>query len=321
VAHAADHEVGPWIRRHARACLPPAAAAAPLTLALPASGRAQGLLATLRGMGEDELASWAAAHKEQLSLGFMGCVADQAAAAEGADRRRLWELGSRLMALREGLTPVGMERLQRELTCAATAARDQAEPRGAAPGGGGGGGHGAALAAVVQHTAALGLSAEGMALFQQQAAALEAVVGVSRARSLTEVLGRKRVGSPAEARGVLAADAAGRILEVLLSIPARGDRAAMLPDAFTPPHDSSDSDGGGGGSGAEEEEELHTTPLQLLQAVDLWLARAQGEGAGGEAAAARLLPGGALDGGALRALQELREDVMAFWQATAADTF
>ena len=187
------------------------------------------------------------------------------------------------MALREGLSPVGNEVLQAELRAAAlrrsgspdgggSSAGEQAAPEAgrsrpqdvqqlallAAP----------AFSSAVQQTAALGLSPEGMSLFQQQAAALEAVVGVSRARSLTEVIGRAKVQtsqqlySMAEADAAVSAAARGaapvsgcaaarvawagstarplplcaqaRILEVLLTVPEREDRAAMLPDAFTP---------------------------------------------------------------------------------------
>lgn len=244
---------------------------------------------------------------------------EQAAGGDEEQRQQLWQLGSQLMALREGLSPVGMDTLQAELKAAAAelarsapAAQTSGRALAAAPVG---------LTAAAQQTAALGLSVEGMALFQQQAAALETVIGTTRAQALTEIIGRKRV-SVEEAQGVLAVDAAGRILEVLLSIDNRADRAATLPDAFTPT-DNDASAFADYSTVSEEEEELSTTPLQLLQSIDLWLHRLQVGDSG-------LNPLPALAGGSslvpqgeelLCVLSELREDVLAYWESTTADNF
>ena len=298
----------------------------------------QELLRELEALGEAELAAWAAANRERLSLPFLGWLSDEeleAAAGEPQRQQALWELGSRLMALREGLAPVANEVLQAELRAAALRCSGDDSSGSGTEGEQGGAAEadaadaqrrqrrlqdaahqqaqraqqGAAaplaspsFASAVQRTAALGLSPEGMQLFQQQAAALEAVVGTSRARSLTQVIGRARVQDARQVQRLAESDAAVRwhamwdlqtglarchmpelaagkgcwrglprhricraflacrpqtlvtlllplprfrlppcgtaqvrILEVLLSVHDRHARAAMLPDAFTPP--------------------------------------------------------------------------------------
>eukprot|EP00887_Chlorella_sp_A99_P007854 scaffold20.g7854.t1 len=293
----------------------------------------QELLGSLRGMDEAALAGWAAANRERLTLAFLGWLAaEEAAASSTGAREELWELGSKLMALREGLAPVSMERLQSELRGAALAAAAGSSAEGEEGGGTGGSGPGgggalatarpAGLGAVARRTAALGLSPEGLALLQQQAAALEAVVGSRRAVALTEVIGRKTVAPGEGLEAATQADEATRILEVLLSIPDREQRAALLPDAFTPP---AAADGAAAAAAEGEdggEEQLCTTPLRLLHALDLAAARLERGGGGGGGGA--LLAGGGLglDAAELRAaLRELREDVLAHWEATAADAF
>ena len=75
-----------------------------------------------------------------------------------------------------------------------------------------------------------------------------------------------------------------------------------------------------------EEEQVFTTPLRLLQAIDLYTSRLQGSSnsqrGGGGGAAPDLLPGSSL-GLSLpqlqAALRELREDVDAFGQAGDGD--
>lgn len=204
----------------------------------------QELLRELEALGEAELAAWAAAHRERLSLSFLGWLSDEelASAADQPQRQQaLWELGSRLMALREGLSPVANEVLQAELRAAALSCSgtdsstggsgtDEAAPseedaadaqrrqqwlQEAAAQQAQRAQHGApaalataSFASSVQRTAALGLSPEGMVLFEQQAAALEAVVGTSRAKSLTEVIGRARVQDARQVQRLAESDAA-----------------------------------------------------------------------------------------------------------------
>jgi hypothetical protein len=192
--------------------------------------RPQDMLSTLEPLSDDELAAWAVQHRERLTLRFLSWLSDEELAASSSDpdqQQRLWELGSKLMALREGLSPVGNEVLQAELRAAAlrcsasihdsddeepgnrqgTQQQQQQQqqqqlspPAVTSPG----------FASAVQQTAALGLSPEGLTLFQQQAAALEAVVGFSRARSLTEVIGRAKVEEQAQLERLADADAAVR---------------------------------------------------------------------------------------------------------------
>jgi hypothetical protein len=154
----------------------------------------QGLLGTLRSMDETKLKHWASSNR--ITLEFLAFVADQEEACHDKElQQQLWHLGSRLMALREGLQPTPMSQLETELQAMAEVRRTGAGMSAPAQRG-----EGQQLPATftpfesaIQHTAELGLSSEGMALLQQQAAALETVVGSTRARSLTEVIGRKEL--------------------------------------------------------------------------------------------------------------------------------
>jgi hypothetical protein len=280
-------------------------------------------------MDEGDLESWVSQNREQLTISFLGWVAEEEAAAPaGSEQERLWDLGSRLMAFREGLTPVSAEQLSKDLALAATqtnkvALKERAilavADASSSP----------ALAETVLRNAALGLSLEGMELLEQQAAALEATMGTQRAQALTEIIGRKEMTIvPQEATNLLAADAAGRILEVLLQIDNREDRAAMLPEAFTPPKDEMYENDA---EEEKEEEELYTTPLQLLQAVDLWLHRAQSapppylDPVDPSSSSSTLLIAGyslGLDSDQLvRVLQDLREDILGAWEYSSIDDF
>jgi hypothetical protein len=207
----------------------------------------QELVSSLKLLADQELAAWAAQNRERLSLRFLGWLSEEELAAASTDpdnQQQLWDLGSKLMVLREGLSPVGNDVLQAELRNAAlkcstsfnsSSGEDEDEQELASSPGDV---HGStaqrcqdaqqqqqqqdqqqqglavlanpALGSVVQQAAALGLSPEGMTLFQQQAAALEAMVGVSRARSLTEVIGRTKVQGQQQLDRMAEADAAVR---------------------------------------------------------------------------------------------------------------
>ncbi len=282
----------------------------------------QELLGTLGSMAEEDLDSWVASNREQLTISFLGWVAEEEAAAPpGPEQERLWDLGSRLMALREGLTPVSAAQLSKDLAFAAKTTTSNVDTKSASLAVAGG--PSPALAEAVRRNAALGLSLEGMELLEQQAAALEATMGTQRAQALTEVIGRKEITAvpSQEASNLIAADAAGRILEVLLQIDNREDRAAMLPEAFTPPGDemyeNEDQED------EKDEEELYTTPLQLLQAVDLWLQRAQST-PNSSSSTTPLIAGYSLglDSDQLvTVLQELREDILGAWEYSSSEDF
>jgi hypothetical protein len=74
-----------------------------------------------------------------------------------------------------------------------------------------------------------------------------------------------------------------------------------------------------------EEEELYTTPLQLLQVVDLWLHRAQTTPSDSSSNDnTRLIAGYSLglDSDQLvTVLQELREDILGAWEYSSSDDF
>lgn len=70
-----------------------------------------------------------------------------------------------------------------------------------------------------------------------------------------------------------------------------------------------------------DEDQVYTTPLRLLQAIDLYLARLQGAGPAGARAQAAL-PGGSLGLSAAQlqgVLQDLRDDVETYWQGSDSD--
>jgi hypothetical protein len=283
------------------------------------------MLRTFRAMNDEDLASWVASHRDDVTLSFLQWVADQEERAEGPEKHALWHLGSKLMALREGLSPLSTAQLSDEV--ASVAAKEEArlhadDASGTQLANLHNNKDDTRIAATMRSTAALGLSIQGMQLLQQQAMALDATMGAHRARVLTEILGRATVTSSRQIQRLAEADAAGRILEVLLQVRDRHERASMLPDAFTPPEDAQpcyDS-----GSDADNQEEIFTTPLQLLQAIDLMLRRLDSNGSTGNDAQYRALPGESfsLSLDELRSsLVELREDVLTAWAGWSTDDF
>ena len=103
-----------------------------------------------------------------------------------------------------------------------------------------------------------------------------------RRRSFAAVVGRLRIDSPEAEAALLGPSAAARILDLLLSLGSEAERAALLPDCFTPPPADQGQSGGSGVVEGEETDELWCTPLQLLNEVD---ARAREVAASSEAAA------------------------------------
>lgn len=140
------------------------------------------------------------------------------------------------------------------------------------------------------------LSSVGLNAGLARAEELNTFLRASRQKSLVEVIGRKSIarsgpgpgpgsGSEGDAEEIgaevsvaapeldesllFAPDAAVRILEFLLEVAEAGERRALLAEAFVPP-----SDAGAAEAEGEEEDLLFTTPLRLLQAVDLEIKRA-----------------------------------------------
>ncbi|KAI8104643.1 hypothetical protein M9434_003196 [Picochlorum sp. BPE23] len=112
----------------------------------------------------------------------------------------------------------------------------------------------------------LQLSTQGMQLLQQQAVALEATIGIRKAESIVQILGRKRVTDNDMKTVVIPEKGdAWRILEVLVQVQDRVERRDMLHEAFVPIDETEDEEYG-------EEEALSTTPFALLQIVQTCLA-------------------------------------------------
>lgn len=149
-----------------------------------------------------------------------------------------------------------------------------------------------------------------------------------RRRSFAAVAGRMRIDSPEQEAALLAPRAAARILDLLLSLPGGSQRAALLPDCFSPPPEepataegASGSGGGGGVVEGPDADQLWCTPLQLLNEID---ARTRGAAAApatmdrseGAPASARAIGGAhhGLSGEAYAsALRQLREEVATRW--------
>ena len=113
------------------------------------------------------------------------------------------------------------------------------------------------------------VSGESMQLLQQQAMALEATIGIQKAESIVQLLGRKRLSTEEMDRMQQVPDKsnAWRILEVLVQIEDRLERRDLMEEAFLPlnneVHSSEDVDG----FFEEDMEALSTTPMALYQEV------------------------------------------------------
>lgn len=107
-------------------------------------------------------------------------------------------------------------------------------------------------------------------LCDEQARALEATIGIQKAESLVQLLGRKSLSADEmlDIQKIPEKSDARRILEVLVTIPDRVERKELMKEAFTPVDDTP-------GHVAEEEEEeaLWTTPMALCQEILLWKER------------------------------------------------
>ncbi|KAK9836298.1 hypothetical protein WJX81_003355 [Elliptochloris bilobata] len=213
-------------------------------------------------------------------------MAKREAEENGGANNELSTLCSRLVVLREGLVPVDSEdpALQSERALSTHAEADVSagalEPR---------------WSELARRDGASALTWEAAAEGKRQTASLDRSMRDARERSSVALLGRKVLredtAEAAAASAAAAGDAAGRILQALLAMPGRKARAAMLPSAFEAAGTDDAPD--------PEEELLSTSPLRLLQAVDLALARLERGVAAGLLNPDRQLPGAQLPAGKL----------------------
>lgn len=270
----------------------------------------QGLLASLGQLSNEDLEDWAHENREKLTIGFLSWIAEELnEAQEEVERQRLWELGGKLMAIREGFSPAATPTLTDVASTTPTTAAPTILESGVEASLQAGGKLGNLLkTGPSAKTSPISLSVEGMRLLEQQAAALEVSLGATKAQALTEILGRKSA-NPSDnsiAHGLMAAHTASRILEVLIQIDSREERCAMLPNAFIPPDQGQES------GMSEDEDALCTTPWQLLQAIDLWLKRSRQEPLEIESVDPEK---------AVETLKELREDLLGYLDFANMDDF
>ena len=196
-----------------------------------------------------------------LTLPFMVWLADQEdAATEPSTRAALATVGAALTAAREGLdgAPPPLPLLPAASLDDDTAIEAAVAARWRALG--------------VARSAAAALAPTALAAGASAAAALGADLSHRKAASAAALMGRMRLSPDAAAAalaGAAAGDAAGRILGLLLEEPNPSARVALLPDAFDP----GEEDGGAATPSDTATEPVWTTPLQLVAAIDLTLAR------------------------------------------------
>ena len=346
-----------------------ASASAAATAAAEAEARYPALLAILLRLSapgdEERFAAFVAAQPSATAVPFISWVADlEARAARGGEERAaLGALCERLVFAREAAEADGLDELY------AASLRLIAEAEGAAADGDEEDeeqaqaaalaivadpatyaarlaeavtgvpalreGYGAAYDALLAAAPPAALTPEGVALAHKEAAELAEDMRARRRRSFAAILGRVKIATPEQEAALLAPSAASRILDLLLSLATHAERAALLPDCFTPPPPAAATAEGGGAAAAaaaaatpvppqqgvvegDETDELWCTPLQLLNEVDARVrdvveapaARA----AGGESAPRAIGTAGGLSGEAYAAaLRELREEVAKRW--------
>jgi hypothetical protein len=139
-----------------------------------------------------------------------------------------------------------------------------------------------------------------------------------RQSSFAAVVAKAKM-TPEQIEQLASPTAAARILDMLLTLTTHEERAACMPDCFTPPEDlaerSSSSNSSEAAAAGQEYDELWCTPSQLLQEVE---SRCSAVAAGAAAAAGAVaqLPGAAahLAGGQYsEALLQLRDAIRGQW--------
>ena len=269
-------------------------------------------------MNDEELSSLIEERPSILSLSFLEYIIKIEKTVSEEEQQLLDRLGSKLMALKEGIKSIDSDK---------SPYRSQPTEKNKRTDTATGLSHSSVIEnftnrtnfmASLKNETGLNLSREGMELLQHQAEALDATLGAHRARVLTEIIGRVAISNSKQIDFIDSSDAAGRILSVLVNIPDREERRKLLPDAFTQPGDEIPHVDEEKQADAMSEEQLFTTPLQLLQAIDLWINRLQFDA--NENGAVKhnctLLIESPLELNQqqlLEALSELREDVLAEW--------
>jgi len=214
----------------------------------------QELLETLMRKDDAALLAWANENKDDITLDFLQWISDEESQSiDENEKKILWSLGSRLTAICIGVMPVGstgQQGLERDDGLTEVAQSNQ-KVEGAWPSADG------------SSRVPIRLSNQGMVLMEQQAAAFEATIGIQKAETILQLLGRASVSEEAQLH-FTEKNASRRILEVLVQVQDMSQRRVLLAEALVPAtEDESEVD--------ESEEALSTTPFVLLQEVERFL--------------------------------------------------
>lgn len=200
------------------------------------------------------LIAWANENKDDITLDFLQWISDQEYESTDKDEKRiLWSLGSRLTAISIGMMPSETTSQQdfegdNEFNQMAQSSAETDVAASAWP------------IADGSRRSPIRLSNQGMILMEQQAAAFEATIGIQKAETILQLLGRTSVSEETQSH-FLEKDASRRILEVLVQIQDKSQRRVLLAEALVPASDDeSEVD--------DSEEALSTTPFVLLQEVE-----------------------------------------------------
>jgi len=131
-------------------------------------------------------------------------------------------------------------------------------------------------------------------LLEEQARALEATMGVRKAQSIVQLLGRKSLTLEEMSRiqNIPEKSDAERVLEALMYVDDRQERRALMQEAFIPVSAECDY--------TEEQEAISTTPMALYQQIVAWQGRCKADD---------LLLEGIAHQRVGQILEELRDDV------------
>ncbi|DBA83602.1 TPA: hypothetical protein ACH3X1_006170 [Trebouxia sp. C0004] len=247
------------------------------------------LLEHLSDLALPELRRYVQQSTDSISLSFLEWLASREDQLNGDAKLKLAVLAGQLVALREGLDPYNFEEVADELQQHWQATGQPQLPTGNS------------ATYTLAKTSTLELFPSTPASLQQsivpqrfpgngpdmqafsqasiarqyeQVRLFNLDVEQARAKSTIQIIGRKKISAEELTQGTVSSSAQ-RILKVLLELPSAELRREVLPEAFVSSatersqvqyETSLESE-------VVETEQLSTTPLQLLQAVDLELAR------------------------------------------------